>query len=103
MSFSDNFSKTSHQDASVSKPPGNCTCEYPSLNPINCIVCITFTYCRFQRLSLQVILLHYLDKANILCKGFDFKETREPDDQKSHVSGPPKVHHQPLFNKDHIL
>lgn len=41
-------------------------------------------------------MLHYLDKANIPSTGFDFKETREPDDQKSCVSGPPKVHPQPL-------
>lgn len=53
--------------------------------------------------SLQVVLLRYLDKANIPCTGFDFKETREPEDQKSHVTDPPKVHLQPLFNEVHIL
>lgn len=40
--------------------------------------------------------LLYLDEANTPYTGFDFKKTREPDDQKSHVSGPAKVHHQPL-------
>lgn len=63
-----------------------------------------FTCHRSRWLSHEVILLGYRDEANTPYAGFDFKDTREPADQKSHVSGPAKgASPAPLFNEDHIL
>lgn len=90
------FSKTYPRDTFVSKRPRKCAHEYTSLIPVNYTLCIIFVRYRFHQISLQVICLGYWNKTKIPYAGCDFKETRETDDQKSHVSGPAKGLPQPL-------